>query len=330
MPEYAPYPVGTPGTAWTEAEKNAWRARQTQKRDYFVDVLSPLSRVAAPEIEIFQYGVLDYRKYGAAAYPLFGAKSAEWRSDLPMVSVTGGVHGYETSGVLGALRFVQEEMAATSKLVNVVVLPCVSPWGYETINRWTPDAVDPNRSFVPASPGCPEAAAAMPAIKALADKCAGHIMHLDLHETTDTDNSEFRPALFAKDGRLPYPAWDPIPDGFFVVADPRRGEIQLPFVKALIDAVAEVTHIAEPDEKGNVCGLPPTQRGVVSPEVDGICGSHTGATFCATTEVYPDSARTNPEECNVAQLKCIVAGIAYTTLEHGASRNSFHGGPGTG
>eukprot|EP00672_Neobodo_designis_P023582 CAMPEP_0174832680 /NCGR_PEP_ID=MMETSP1114-20130205/3800_1 /TAXON_ID=312471 /ORGANISM="Neobodo designis, Strain CCAP 1951/1" /LENGTH=318 /DNA_ID=CAMNT_0016066543 /DNA_START=61 /DNA_END=1017 /DNA_ORIENTATION=- len=313
MPEYAPYPVGTPGTAWSDAEKQQWRARQAKQRDYFADVVSPLSRVQAPEIAIFQYGMLDYREYGAAAFPLFGAKSADWRADRPMVSVTGGVHGYETSGVLGALHFVQNEMARVCQLdkVNVVVLPCVSPWGYETINRWTPAAFDPNRAFTPANPGCPEAAAAMPALKALAEQSSGHVMHLDLHETTDTDNSEFRPALFARDGKLPYPAWDPIPDGFFVVADPRRGEAQLPFVAALIDAVSKVTHIADADENGNVCGLPPTQRGVVSPEVDGICGSHTGARFCATTEVYPDSKRTNPDECNKAQVQCVVAGIDY-------------------
>jgi len=41
--------------------------------------------------------------------------------------------------------------------------------------------------------------------------------HLDLHETTDTDESEFRPARAARDGE----AWTPgyIPDGFYLVAD---------------------------------------------------------------------------------------------------------------
>ena len=31
---------------------------------------------------------------------------------------------------------------------DLVVMPCVSPWGYEVINRWNPRALDPNRSFV--------------------------------------------------------------------------------------------------------------------------------------------------------------------------------------
>jgi hypothetical protein len=321
MPEYTVYPVGTPGTAWTAAEKLAWRQRQAKQRDYFADVVSPLSRVAAPEIAVFQYGTLEYRAHGAASYPLFGAKSATWNAALPMVSVTGGVHGYETSGVLGALRFVQEEMARVIQLgaVNVVVLPCVSPWGYETINRWTPEAVDPNRSFLPDAPGCPEAAAAMPVLRELASQCAGHVLHVDLHETTDTDNSEFRPALFARDGKLPYPAWDPIPDGFFVVIDPRKGEEQIPFAAALIEAVSKLTHICDPDEKGEVCGLPPTIPGVVSPEVNGICGSHTGARFSVTTEVYPDSSRTNPEACIMAQVACVMAGVGHALAKLSAT-----------
>ena len=36
-----------------------------------------------------------------------------------------------------------------SEHFNILVAPCVSPWGYETIQRWTAKAVDPNRSFNP-------------------------------------------------------------------------------------------------------------------------------------------------------------------------------------
>ena len=40
--------------------------------------------------------------------------------------------------------------------------------------------------------------------------------HVDLHETTDTDESEFRPARASRDGEN----WSPgyIPDGFYLVA----------------------------------------------------------------------------------------------------------------
>jgi succinylglutamate desuccinylase len=42
----------------------------------------------------------------ADRYPLFAIKSLEWVDGRKTVLVTGGVHGYETSGVQGALQFV--------------------------------------------------------------------------------------------------------------------------------------------------------------------------------------------------------------------------------
>ena len=44
-----------------------------------------------------------------------------------------------------------------------------------------------------------------------------YLAHIDLHETTDTDNSEFRPALAARDGLVQH-NWN-IPDGFYLVGD---------------------------------------------------------------------------------------------------------------
>ncbi|MCV5245409.1 DUF2817 domain-containing protein, partial [Escherichia coli] len=73
-------------------------------------------------------------------------------SAKPIVLVTGGVHGYETSGVHGALKFVATEAEHYAEHFNIVVAPCVSPWGYEVINRWNPNAIDPNRSFYADSP----------------------------------------------------------------------------------------------------------------------------------------------------------------------------------
>ena len=70
---------------------------------------------------------------------------------------------------------------------NIVITPCISPWGYETINRWNPDAVDPNRSFTPNSEA-EESAALLRYISALKTNIE---VHIDLHETTDTDNTEF-------------------------------------------------------------------------------------------------------------------------------------------
>ena len=312
--------IGTKGTPWGDAERAAWLATTAKQRDYFNDVVSPLHRLTHPGATVFQYGEIDYRRCGAARYPLFAVRSEPWDAALPMCVVTGGVHGYETSGVHGALLFVTRDFPAVSgpasaggQGVNLLVLPCVSPWGYEAIHRWTPDAIDPNRQFLPEKPGCPEAAAAMAVIAEYGARSAKVIMHVDLHETTDTDNSVFRPQLFARDGREPDP-WSEIPDGFYNVGDARRPAPA--FQKAVIDAVAKVTHIAEPDEHGNIIGVPLAQRGVINYPGVGLCGNHTAATFVATTEVYPDSPKATPEQCNEAQAAVVLAGVAYAVAHH--------------
>ena len=128
--------------------------------------------------------------------------------DSPNVLITGGVHGYETSGVQGALRFLETRAGDFEDRFNLYVAPCVSPWGYETINRWNPDAVDPNRSFREDAPA-EEAGALM---RWLAASGLSFTAHFDLHETTDSDNTEFRPALEARDA-IEQDNWH-IPDGF--------------------------------------------------------------------------------------------------------------------
>ena len=316
MSVYPVYPVGVPGTPWGPAERAQWLALQTKKRDYFTEVVSPLSRVSSAGVEVFQYGTLDYGALCGCRYPLYAAKSTPWVPLRPMMLVTGGVHGYETSGVQGALLYIQKHMASSASKVNILVLPCVSPWGYETVNRWTPHAIDPNRSFVPGAPGCPEAMMAMACIfQHVTGTGSGGspvLAHTDLHETTDTDNSEFTPAKTARDG-APTPPWDPIPDGFYLVGDTTRPEPA--FQKAIIDAVAKVTHIADPDERGTIIGEKVAQHGVVNYDGKpiGLCGSHTAARFSTTTEVYPDSLRpgTTPEQCNLAQAAVVVAALEY-------------------
>ncbi|MGH7058686.1 MAG: hypothetical protein ACREFZ_12590, partial [Acetobacteraceae bacterium] len=66
----------------------------------------------------------------------------------------------ETSGVHGAQLFAERHATGYAGRANVVIAPCVSPWGYERIHRWNPRALDPNRSFRADSPA-PEAAALM-------------------------------------------------------------------------------------------------------------------------------------------------------------------------
>ena len=66
----------------------------------------------------------------------------------------------------------------------------------------------------------------------VAAQCARVDVHVDLHETTDTDNSEFGPAKAARDGTAL--DWHAIPDGFYLVGDSERPAPD--FQRALIDA----------------------------------------------------------------------------------------------
>jgi hypothetical protein len=305
LPPTTPYPIGTPGTPWGDAERAAWLARQQIQRSYHDEVVTPLKARLPSQAELLEYGVLDYTRLGLARYPLYAVRSRAWRDDRPTVLVTGGVHGYETSGVQGALQWIATEFARHAEAVNLLVLPCLSAWGYETINRWNPDALDPNRQFRHDSPAA-ESALAMACVAA---RPAKFDLHIDLHETTDTDNSEFGPARAARDGKAF--DWHAIPDGFYLVGDTERPAPD--FQRALVEAVQRVTHIAEADDHGCIIGTPLEQPGVINyaKRALGLCGGMTDAGLVTTTEVYPDSPTTTPAECNEAQVATVTAAIAY-------------------
>lgn len=299
------YPIGTPGLPWGAAEVAAWLSRQTLQRSYQADVLRAIEGLRS-RFEVIEYGRLDY---APDSYPLIAIKSREWRDDLPSALVTGGVHGYETSGVHGALQFVDTQAARYADRVNLMVAPCVSPWAYERIHRWTPHAVDPNRSFVDDSPS-QESAALMRMVAQLRDRA---LLHIDLHETTDSDESEFRPALAARDGETFVPG--EIPDGFYLCADSDNPQPE--FQQAIIDAVAKVTHIAPADDDGEIIGSPVVAPGVIQYPYQqlGLCAGSTNARYTTTTEVYPDSPRATPEQCNAAQVAAVCAALDFALTQ---------------
>ncbi|HEY1129390.1 MAG TPA: M14 family metallocarboxypeptidase [Roseateles sp.] len=295
------YPIGMPGQPWGDAEVDAWRGHLVRQRSYAQDVLSvikPLQR----DFDVVEYGALDY---DGEHFPLLAIRSRGWREDLPVLVVTGGVHGYETSGVHGALQFVRDHGREVAGRANLLVAPCVSPWAYERVQRWNRDALDPNRNFREGSPAAESAA-----LVALLAPLRGRVlMHIDLHETTDSDESEFRPALAARDGKDFVPGT--IPDGFYLVDDidhPEPG-----FQRAVIDAVAAVTHIAPPDANGQINASELQSPGVINFPVSrwGLCAAITGARFATTTEVYPDSPRATAAQCNAAQVAAVRAAIGF-------------------
>jgi len=307
MTTHAPYPIGMPGRPWGAAEVSAWLSRQTRQRSYAANVLSVIETLRS-RFDVSEYGRLDV---APDSYPLLAIRSRDWRDELPIALVTGGVHGYETSGVHGALQFVEQHASSYAGRVNLIVAPCVSPWAYERIHRWNAHALDPNRSFRDDSPA-QESAALMRLVAPFRDRV---LVHVDLHETTDTDESEFRPALAARDGVASEPG--EVPDGFYLVDD--SAHPQPAFQQAVIAAVAKVTHIAPADRHGEIIGSPMVAPGVIEYPLAqlGLCAGITDAPYTTTTEVYPDSPRANAEQCNAAQVAAVCAAIDFA-LEHPA------------
>jgi len=295
------YSIGVQGQPWLDKEKDLWFEGQSIKRSYQDEVLAKLEPLAA-SFDTVQYGSLSIDE---SRYPLYALKSKNWQTAHKTVLVTGGVHGYETSGVQGAIRFLETTANDFSDEFNLIVVPCVSPWGYETINRWNNKAIDPNRSFYPDSPA-QESAALMAFINELDLDIA---MHIDLHETTDTDNSEFRPALSARDA-IEQKNWN-IPDGFYLVGDSTKPEAD--FQCAINAAVAKITHIAPADENGKLIGVDIAQFGVINyaGRELGLCMGLTDAPYVTTTEVYPDSPLVDDENCIMAQVAAISAAIKF-------------------
>lgn len=286
---------------WGEAEIAKWFSEQTIRRSYADEVVRKIEALRA-SYEVSEYG-------RASGYPVYLVKSKRFDPAKKTILITGGVHGYETSGVQGALGFLERTAHSYEDRFNFVCAPCVSPWAYETINRWNPKAIDPNRSFISESPA-EESRLLYEAVASL-DVFA----HFDLHETTDTDNSVFRPAKEQRDGLVI--EWSEIPDGFYVVGDTENP--QPDFQKAVVDAVRHVTHIAKPDAAGKLIGESIEQEGVINYPLKklSLCTSVTNAKYTTTTEVYPDSPKVTPAICIDAQIAAIRGGLDFISrLKH--------------
>lgn len=287
---------------WGQAEKEKWFSEQKIQRSYLDDVV-PKIHALNGKFEVSRYGSLPINP---AKYPLYLLRSRHFRTDKKTILVTGGVHGYETSGVHGALAFMAQIPAEEFTRFNFFCAPCLSPWAYDTVNRWNPNALDPNRNFFPDSPAeeCKLFLEAMTAFE------VAPFAHFDLHETTDTDNTIFRPAKAARDGVEPDP-FSEIPDGFYLVGDTARPVPE--FQKAIIDSVRKVTHIAPADAEGKLIGVPLEQEGVVNYDKKKLflCGGFSNAKYVTTTEVYPDSPKVNPQNCIDAQVAAVNGGLSY-------------------
>ncbi len=98
---------------------------------------------------------------------------------------------------------------------------------------------------------------------------------------------------------------------------------QREFQRAIIEAVSKVTHIAPPDERNQIIGSPVVAHGVIEYPLRelGLCAGISGAKYTTTTEVYPDSPRASPAQCNAAQVAAACAGIefALSSVDEGSA-----------
>ncbi len=108
------YPIGTPGLPWGAAEVAQWRVRQRWQRSYAEDVQSRVEALRH-RFDVQCYGTVTY---GDERFELLCVRSRNWERNRPVVLVTGGVHGYETSGVIGALHFLEDHASRYEGRVN--------------------------------------------------------------------------------------------------------------------------------------------------------------------------------------------------------------------
>lgn len=291
---------------WQQADKINWFNEQKIKRSYKNEVVDKILSIAQ-SYSLNEYGALSL---DPKRYPLFYLYSKNFDKNKKTILITGGVHGYETSGVQGALEFMSKFAPLYEKSgdFNFVCAPCISPWAYETINRWNPAAIDPNRSFRKNSES-EECRYFLEAMDKLTSSGIKFYAHFDLHETTDSDKTIFRPALEARDGLEPKEMG--IPDGFYVVGDEENPKPE--FQKAIIESVKKVTHIAPADENGRIIGDKVEQEGVINYPLKQLylCAGFSTAEYTTTTEVYPDGLRITPKICIDAQVAAIKGGLDF-------------------
>ena len=90
--------------SWSPADKENWFKDQKIRRSYKDQVLSRIEKLA---------GHFDVHRYGALSidperYPLFLLTTKNFDPTKKTILITGGVHGYETSGVQGSLGFFED------------------------------------------------------------------------------------------------------------------------------------------------------------------------------------------------------------------------------
>ncbi|TAL26941.1 MAG: peptidase [Alphaproteobacteria bacterium] len=282
---------------WGPEEKEAWYKRQKIQRSYQDDVVTRLKALPEDQFKLETYGALSH---DPARYPLYRVMTQPWNDENPTVIVTGGMHGYEDSGVTGALRFMEEEAPKYAGKVNFVIYPCISPFAYEINHRWTRYADDPNRHCSDEGTA-EESVLLMKSVKSLK-------MHfnaaVDLHETNYRD-IDLTAERRARDGQKLQPGDDYIPEGFYLVV-PSKADV--PLAHEVIEEVRKVTPICA---DASILGYPADRGVIVLDDLKTLCQDFVRkyADAGMTTEIYPDKC--SRDECERAQIATIKAAVKW-------------------
>ena len=292
------------GSSWSDTEKAACsEGVGVSKRSYQKDVLSKIEALRE-HFHVVQYGNLSI---DPTRYPLICMKTrCSW--DDPTrhcLLITGGVHGNESSTVEGALLFASTQMQALAGAgFNICVCPCISPWGYEHLQRWTSTALDPNRGFFSTSALCPtEEAGMFIALLASLGGASKWSMHIDLRESCMSDDDQYRSAKVARDGMTRFKSFSP--DGFYLISDENRPNYVQNWQKKILDEVRTITCIDTHTKYGLL---------TIPTRAYFTCASVTNAQFSATTKVYNNESLATPaalKESSHVQVAAIVAGARF-------------------
>lgn len=127
--------------------RHPWQATAAPVRDF--DALARrLGALAGPGLTCREVG----QRSGHSLYrvDVTGTEPAPAR-----VLVAAGTHGDEPAGTEAVLRLLEGDLSHLGGRADLVLLPCINPWGYVHDTRQNADGVDINRSFEDG--GAPEA-----------------------------------------------------------------------------------------------------------------------------------------------------------------------------
>lgn len=290
---------------WSEKDKLEWLSKQSFQRSYEKQVLTRIKKLTqvGDDLKIKSYGNLSLQGRTELAidgvvlsaeeykdrYPLYYAEVGDITNGKANIIVTGGTHGYEESGVYGALEFLEKEALNHLDNFNFLVFPCLSPFAYEVNQRWTHDAWDVNRSFDRSKPYVPEAQLVMDVLDE-AHKRAGRdfAAAVDLHETPDRDKV-MMPLQYQRYGIEISSDDILIPNGYYLISN--ASNLAPRMASHIIDAVRKVTPIAPDPEIGGV----KNDNGVIvsqgqNPTHQGLNQFYmrTLSENSFTTEIYPE------------------------------------------